>query len=356
MRRWAPADAELYEQLAYASRVTAEPPYPPIDLANRVGSLTEAADPFAYYEILGRRIRAEILEALPAEWSFRGARVLDFGCGAGRTLRHFLEEAKTAEIWGCDIDARSVDWLERNLCPPLRVFRNDPTPPLPQPDAYFDLVLAVSVFSHLVETWGDWLLELRRVLRPDGLLLATFMGEGMSEVIAGEPWDEARCGMNVLGYGQPWDFGGPMVLHSPWWIREHWGRAFEVLELTPSGFATDDSEGQGLAVLRRNAREASREQLERTDPHDPRELRALQHHVVQLRKEVSTLRGMVERERAAADQQRLRLAELEWTAQTLANSRSWRLTAPFRWIAGVARGLCARLRRGSSRRVSRLDF
>ncbi len=46
-------------------------------------------------------------------------------------------------------------------------------------DGSFDLIWAVSVFTHLAETWSAWLLELHRVLKPGGILLATFMGEGM---------------------------------------------------------------------------------------------------------------------------------------------------------------------------------
>src|SRR5215207_4960131 len=125
-------------------------PYPPPALANRVGSLEGAADPYAYYEDLGRRARADILRVLGPDWSFEGKSVLDFGCGAGRTLRHFLTEAETAEFWGCDIDSDSVEWLDRTLCPPLHVFRNETDPPLPLPDRSLDLIWAISVFSHLV--------------------------------------------------------------------------------------------------------------------------------------------------------------------------------------------------------------
>ncbi len=293
----------------------------------------KAQDPYAYYEELGRLARRDILAALPTDWSFEGKRVLDFGCGAGRTLRHFLDEAQTAEVWGADIDAESVDWIDRELSPPLRVLRNEARPPLPQPDGYFDLIWVVSVFTHLVETWSDWLLELHRVLRPGGLLLVTFMGEGLSELIAGEPWDERRVGMNALRYGQAWELGGPMVFHSPWWIREHWGRAFEVVDVVPNGFATDPPGGQGIAVLRRTDAEATRAALERIDPGDERELRALSHNVAQLRAETADLRRERDHYRSEAD----RLREAERTLKTLKGSRSWRLTGPLREVGAWAR-------------------
>jgi SAM-dependent methyltransferase len=310
--------------------VPGEVPYPPLPLANRVGSLESAADPYAYYDELGLKARAGVEAGLPADWSYEGKAVLDFGCGAGRTLRHFLPEARSAEFWGCDIDAESIAWLDENLSPPLHVFENGAEPPLSVPDAKFDLVYAVSVFTHLVESWSSWLLELRRVLKPGGLLVATFMGEGMVKLIAGEDWDEERIGMNVIRYGQSWDLGGPMVLHSPWWIREHWGRGFEVVDVAPSGFGSKGDGGHGTAVLRKTDGEVTREELERVDPGDERELRALQHNVGQLRTEIADLRRTIGHERTLA-------SEVATTKQQMVDSRSWRLTEPLRRAGGLAR-------------------
>ena len=70
------------------------------------------------------------MNLLPAGWSFDGKRVLDFGCGAGRTLRHFLTEAESADFWGADIDAPSIEWMQEALCPPLQAWRCGPAPPL----------------------------------------------------------------------------------------------------------------------------------------------------------------------------------------------------------------------------------
>ncbi|MBN1530841.1 MAG: class I SAM-dependent methyltransferase [Thermoleophilaceae bacterium] len=301
-------------------------PFPPLELANRVGSLEGAEDPYAFYDQVGRRTREDIVAALPAEWSFEGRSVLDFGCGAGRTLRHFLPETASAEVWGCDIDADSVAWIESELSPPLHVFRNGPAPPLDVESGRFDLIWALSVFTHLVETWSAWLLELHRVLKPGGILLATFMGEGMSRPMAGEDWVPDRVGMNVLRYGQGWELGGPMVFHSPWWIREHWGRAFEVLHLEGKGFATIPEAGQGVVVLRRLDVDLEPADLERIDPVEPREVDALLHGIVQSRREIEELRRLSEHMTSENAQLEARLATFE-------GSRSWALTKPLR-LAG----------------------
>lgn len=292
--------------MSQAGRVVVEGlPLPPRRLAYRVGCPRDSRRPLTLYESRGRDVRRAVLDALPAGYTFEGRRVLDFGCGAGRVLRHFLDESATAELWGCDIDEPSVRWLESNLCPPLHVFRNGESPPLPRPDAYFDLVWALSVFPHLTDQWSRWLLELHRVLKPDGLLLATYMGESQSMAIAREPWSEDRIGMNVVRPANSWEYGGPMVLHSPWWLTAHWGRAFDVLTLRPHGFSRDGPAGQGWLLLRRKVVDLSPDDLERLEPGEHREVAALQHNVGQLRRQ---------------------LVEVE-------ASRSWRLTRPLRTVA-----------------------
>jgi SAM-dependent methyltransferase len=269
-------------------------PYPPLELANRVGSLADAADPFAYYDKLGLDTRNGIAERLPSDWTFAGKRVLDFGCGAGRTLRHFSVEATEAEFWGCDIDETSIEWMEQQMCPPFHAFVNDAEPPLEQADASFDLIWAISVFTHLTYSWSRWLLELHRVLKPDGLLFVTFMGRGMSEEIAGDTWNDRGFGMNVIKYGQSWDLGGPMVIHSPWWIEEHWGRAFEILSLSPDGFAGKPWLDHGTVLMRKRDQLVDPEELERIDPGETRELSALSHNVEQLHRECFSLREGLE--------------------------------------------------------------
>lgn len=290
-----------------------EIPYPPFELATRVGAL--AADDMALYEEIGRRTREEILDLLPDGWSFEGKRVLDFGCGAGRTLRHFLGEAAVAEIHGCEIDAASVDWLETNLSPPLHVFRNEETPPLPLAGDSFDLIWAISVFTHLTDHWAGWLLELHRLLREDGLLIATILGPALAEEwhpAAPRRGDddavlEDRIGMNVIHFDRGWDLGGPAVFHSAWWIEEHWGRAFEILSLREDGFIPmGEWRGQGVALLRRKQGRPTVEEFERIDPAERREIAALEHNVRQLHRELTRERGArqwLEAQRAALAEQ-----------------------------------------------------
>jgi SAM-dependent methyltransferase len=300
----------------------AEVPYPPIELASRVYRLDDWGDPLAAFEELGAETKAALVRILPAGWSFTGKRVLDFGCGAGRTLRHFLAEAENAEIWGADIDAPSIQWLNANLCPPLRAWGCSPGPPIGLKPGSFDLIWAISVFTHLTDTSLTWLLELHRLLRPDGLLIATYIGRWSSEYVAGEPWDEDRIGMSVVQQNPDWDQGGPTVVMSDWWVRAHWGRAFEIVEIVPQ------IHNMSWALCRRREIELTVEDLERPED-DPREYLALRHSLRQAQRQAFS-----ERVRAQMLERDLRL-EYE-------RSLSWQVTRPLRSAAGLARALRAR--------------
>ena len=166
------------------------------------------------YERVGGEARERILRLLPDDWSFAGKRILDFGCGSGRTLRHFLAEAEEAELVGCDIHAPSVDWVKaRPLAPGPRI-------PLAR--------VAAAARG-------------RRVLRPRVGDLGVHASRGFVELVAagaapaaaargpadrdgrrtagrqrslGEPWDEDAIGMTVIRHWQDFDQGGPIVVHS----------------------------------------------------------------------------------------------------------------------------------------------
>ncbi|MDX6689330.1 MAG: hypothetical protein QOG15_787 [Solirubrobacteraceae bacterium] len=289
-------------------------PIPNLALAMRVGRIEEP-DPLEGYLRYGRRLRDEVVSLLPGGWDWEDKRVLDFGCGAGRILRHFLPEAELAEFYGSDIDRPSIEWLGRHMSPPLRVLTNGESPPLALASSSFDLIYATSVFTHITDYWAAWLLDLRRILKPDGILIATFHGPAMYPTVTGEDQDEDRIGMNVLCRGRSWDEGGPGVMLSRWWIRAHWGRAFEILDLRPQGFATDHG-GQGVAVMRPKPGALTPDDLRALEPNEPREIAALQANVEQLHHEDERAR--------------------RWLAELQA-SPSWRITAPLRLAKGAVR-------------------
>ena len=91
---------------------------------------------------------------------------------------------------------------------------------------------ALSVFTHIVEDWAGWLLELRRVLAAGGRPA----GDGHRRRdrrrarLAVPEGDGPGCA-RVLG--NAWDSGGPVTVHDSSWVTERWGRAFEIVSYAP---------------------------------------------------------------------------------------------------------------------------
>ena len=330
-------------------RPDADLPLPPLEIAGRAGAL-DRADPHGDYERIGRLCRNAIVSRLPPGWSWKGRSALDFGCGAGRVLRHFAPEADLCEFHGCDIDEPATAWARKHLAPPFKLFRSRETPPLERPNAAFDLVWATSVFTHLHETWSRWMLELHRLLRPGGILMASYLGERQHWIL-GERWDDERIGMNVIHAGLEWDCGGPVVFHSEWWLRAHWGRAFEIVSIEEDGL-----ENQGLVVMRRRDVTLTPEELDRAEPDEPRELSAAIHQGRQLYTEAAAQRRIArdmtrrvgelalpaDSTRGELQDARKQLAALEREYARVTQSRSWRMTAPLRHAGSVVRRLRAR--------------
>lgn len=147
---------------------------PPALMRYRVGE-SYSVEQFLY---LGRGCANHVVDqAGSAGVELRTAkRVLDFGCGCGRILRWLMSDYPHVEFFGVDVDHEALRWCDKHL--PLGHFdQSSFEPPLKYPDAYFDIIYCFSVFTHLDEKRQDlWLQELRRLLRPGGLLFITVHG------------------------------------------------------------------------------------------------------------------------------------------------------------------------------------
>ena len=143
---------------------------PPPHLRERVHG---SADGMAFHSV-GVQVSVD-LDTVLARYGQADARhlsVLDFGCGCGRVMWHVKRRHPSWTIVGRDIDAEAIAWCRQHLHGVGDFETNAHWPPTSLESASFDLIYAISVFTHLGEDMQfAWLNELRRLARPGALLL-----------------------------------------------------------------------------------------------------------------------------------------------------------------------------------------
>ncbi len=171
--------------------------------------------------------------------------ILDFGCSSGRVLRHFhqnhLEKGWT--LHGVDIQARPIQWMREHFPKEFDIYTGTTIPHLPFPDNYFDVIYGFSIFTHIKYNWDMWLLELRRVLKPGGLLIQTIHTEHAWTFYFDHrevDWVRNNHSHAMLQTrDMPYDYFyyGDASVSQVFWKREvarsYWGRYLHVLDVLP---------------------------------------------------------------------------------------------------------------------------
>jgi SAM-dependent methyltransferase len=251
--------AELNRRGAFEGRGLDEfvGPFPPAQLMQNTTGLTRPED-FASH---GADFWIALSQAAPKALVDYDS-ILDFGCGCGRLARMF--KGYQGHLAGCDIDRRHVDWCASAM-DYFQAKLSSVKPPIPFEDDEFELVISISIFSHLNEHAQDqFLAELARVSRPGGVLLLSVHGARALERAENEPGiramidvDEARFQAArqdfvanrhafILQDGhlttirpdgalatdkavsEPFEYGITFTPEA--YLRNHWSKWFEVLD------------------------------------------------------------------------------------------------------------------------------
>lgn len=123
--------------------------------------------PHVISDIASRSEKAKKIHfLLSGETSLKGARALDFGCGAGVIASYFGDEDGP----NCDVDAVDVQDL-RSVTTNYRFLLTGPEKPLPWGDGEFDIIISNHVLEHVGEGREQlsYLRELRRLLSASGV-------------------------------------------------------------------------------------------------------------------------------------------------------------------------------------------
>jgi SAM-dependent methyltransferase len=223
-------------------------PVPPPEL------ITQVAGPTAVDEFLAGGARAAddirgILERNGVAMRDLGA-ILDFGCGCGRVLRQWAG-LSGPDLHGTDYNPALVEWCSANL-PFARLAVNGLEPPLPYPDGRFDLVYAMSVFTHLTEAQHHaWMAELRRVLRPGGHLVFTTHGDAHLGFCTEDELAAYRRGELVVLNPDMAGRNACGALHPRAWVTGSLLRGVELVDDRPEGGTGNGR--QDIWLVRRSA-------------------------------------------------------------------------------------------------------
>jgi SAM-dependent methyltransferase len=231
------ADAARFHWLARGSgarreafaRTWGDAPLPPEDIAyDAYGSLD-----WDFYWGFGRLIGGFLADRFRAHAP--GGRALEWGCGPARIVRHLPALLGPAwDVYGTDANPRRWRGARRTCpasssrrtvcCRPCRSLTDTSTAPY-----------SVSVFTHLPEdAHPAWARELRRVLKPGGLLLCTLNGDASRGLLMPAERREYDAGRIVVRGGVSGGTRCFLAWHPPPFVRRDLLRELQILEHLPA--------------------------------------------------------------------------------------------------------------------------
>ena len=154
-----------------------------------------------YYH--GGRATAEWIKDKVGQYiEFENKRILEWGCGPGRIIRHLPALiGDQCHYYGTDYNPKSIEWCSQNL-PQIEFNHNQLAAKLTYPNDYFDVIYGISIFTHLSEQLHfDWYAELCRVLKPGGILLLSTQGDNFKEKLTAKELEQYNHG-NLVVRGQ----------------------------------------------------------------------------------------------------------------------------------------------------------
>jgi len=168
-------------------------------------------------------------------------RVFEWGCGCGRSLRAMKNLHPHLELFGTDIDAEAITWLQQHYAAIAQFKTNDHEPPIAFADRSFDLIYAVSVFTHLPEEMQfRWLADLARLLQPGGIALLSVHGESHHHKQSSQAQQILEDRGFYYDTGAHRTDGLPEfylnTYHTAEYIKREWSSYFTIREIVPLGF------------------------------------------------------------------------------------------------------------------------
>jgi SAM-dependent methyltransferase len=130
---------------------------------NNIRITGESPEYFAEYKI-------RLLHTFLEKSSFSLHNIIDFGSGIGNSVPYFRRYFPTCSLARADVSQKSLD-LGRTRFPDFGTDLKINEARIPSADDTFDIAFSACVFHHIPHNEHvQWLSELRRVVRPGGML------------------------------------------------------------------------------------------------------------------------------------------------------------------------------------------
>jgi ubiquinone/menaquinone biosynthesis C-methylase UbiE len=173
------------------------------------------------------------------------ARVLEVGCGNGAATKLIMQHIRPAQLVGIDPSSVFIDMAHEAFAAEPRVsFAPGDAVVTGQADAFFDLVIAHTVYSHLIDPEGA-LTEAARVLKPGGQLVI-FDGDFATFTVALFDGDPLQAAVGAVLRN---------LVHAPYIMRRLpslvTAAGFKVQSFEPHGYVQTTTPDYLLTLLSR---------------------------------------------------------------------------------------------------------
>ena len=170
----------------------------------RMPSLSLAYDAYAHtnhsaYWASGK-VHAQFIGSIINQYAAKGPLfICEWGCGSARVLRHLPKVvAESSRFYGTDYNPDTVNWCRQNI-ENIEFELNKLSPPLPFETNSFDCLYCISVFTHLSsEMHSQWMREISRVVKPNGLIIFTTHGDACSQNLTSDEIESYNAGNLVV--------------------------------------------------------------------------------------------------------------------------------------------------------------
>jgi len=181
-------------------------------------------------------------------------RVCDLASGPGKVLCE-LDLDAAEYVAAIDVNREAITWLNTRL-PRVDARAEDVLPPTSFEESHFDLLISISLFTHLPEARQDaWLAEVARLLKPGSTAVLTVHGAtayegfraGSRRGVSARQLTalRARGPLPEVGFcfepedhpdrrGAGIDDQWGLAFHDAGYMRRHWSRYLDIERVVPS--------------------------------------------------------------------------------------------------------------------------